>query len=69
MAHGYNGTMSDKLTIAGRDFSSRLIVGTGKYRSFQEMMRCHEASGADMIATAMSVVKASPPAAAAAPRG
>ena len=29
--------MSDKLTIAGREFSSRLIVGTGKYRSFQEM--------------------------------
>ena len=45
--------MSDKLTIAGREFSSRLIVGTGKYRSFQEMMRCHEASGADMVTVAV----------------
>src|SRR6201996_1114432 len=45
--------MSDKLTIAGREFSSRLIVGTGKYRSFQEMQRCHEASGADMVTVAV----------------
>jgi len=45
--------MSDKLTIAGREFASRLIVGTGKYRSFQEMMRCHEASGADMVTVAV----------------
>ena len=45
--------MSDKLTIAGREFSSRLIVGTGKYRSFQEMPRCHEASGADMVTVAV----------------
>jgi thiazole synthase len=41
--------MSDVLAIAGRTFRSRLIVGTGKYRSFQEMARCHEASGADMV--------------------
>ena len=39
--------------IAGREFSSRLIVGTGKYRSFQEMQRCHEASGADMVTVAV----------------
>ena len=45
--------MSDKLTIAGREFSSRLIVGTGKYRSFQEMQRCHEATGADMVTVAV----------------
>src|SRR5450759_248417 len=49
----YNRNMADKLTIAGREFSSRLIVGTGKYRSFQEMMRCHEASGADMVTVAV----------------
>jgi len=41
------------LTIAGRDFSSRLIVGTGKYRSFQEMQRCHAASGAEMVTVAV----------------
>src|SRR6195256_1981747 len=45
--------MSDKLRIAGRTFASRLIVGTGKYRSFQEMRRCHEASGADMVTVAV----------------
>src|ERR1700729_1509945 len=45
--------MSEMLTIAGRDFQSRLIVGTGKYRSFQEMARCHEATGADMVTVAV----------------
>jgi thiazole synthase len=45
--------MPDKLTIAGREFTSRLIVGTGKYRSFQEMQRCHEATGADMVTVAV----------------
>jgi thiazole synthase len=40
-------------TIAGREFRSRLIVGTGKYRSFQEMRRCHEASGAEMVTVAV----------------
>jgi thiazole synthase len=45
--------MLDKLIIAGREFASRLIVGTGKYRSHQEMQRCHEASGADMVTVAV----------------
>src|SRR5512143_1932837 len=45
--------MPEKLTIAGREFGSRLVVGTGKYRSFQEMQRCHEASGADMVTVAV----------------
>ena len=45
--------MSENLIIAGRQFSSRLIVGTGKYRSFQEMQRCHEASGASMVTVAV----------------
>src|SRR5579862_5359412 len=47
------GFMSGTLTIAGRAFRSRLIVGTGKYRSFQEMARCHEATGADMVTVAV----------------
>src|ERR1700677_590278 len=51
--------MSDKLTIAGRDFLSRLIVGTGKYRSFQEMARAHAASGADMVTVAVRRVNLS----------
>jgi thiazole synthase len=45
--------MPDHLIIAGRAFSSRLIVGTGKYRSFQEMARAHAASGADMVTVAV----------------
>src|SRR5579864_7166227 len=45
--------MPDNLIIAGREFRSRLIVGTGKYRSFQEMARCHEASGAEMVTVAV----------------
>src|SRR5436189_2121987 len=45
--------MSDMLTIAGRQFRSRLFVGTGKYRSFPEMKRCHDASGADMVTVAV----------------
>jgi thiazole synthase len=45
--------MPEKLVIAGREFRSRLIVGTGKYRSHQEMQRCHEASGADMVTVAV----------------
>jgi thiazole synthase len=45
--------MADHLIIAGREFHSRLIVGTGKYRSFQEMARCHAASGADMVTVAV----------------
>src|SRR6267378_5508951 len=46
-------TMPDNLVIAGRAFNSRLIVGTGKYRSFQEMARAHAASGAGMITVAV----------------
>jgi len=45
--------MSETLTIAGREFRSRLIVGTGKYRTFQEMARCLEATGADMVTVAV----------------
>src|SRR6202162_2631013 len=45
--------MSDQMVIAGRAFKSRLIVGTGKYRSFQEMARAHAASGADMVTVAV----------------
>src|SRR5437868_537428 len=45
--------MSDILKIADREFRSRLIVGTGKYRSFAEMQRCHEASGAGMVTVAV----------------
>ena len=45
--------MHDSLIIAGREFHSRLIVGTGKYKSFQETARALEASGAEMVTVAV----------------
>jgi thiazole synthase len=45
--------MTDSLHIADRSFHSRLIVGTGKYKSFQETARALEASGADMVTVAV----------------
>jgi thiazole synthase len=50
---------SDPLVIADRTFASRLIVGTGKYSSFQVMQRAHEASGADMVTVAVRRVNIS----------
>ena len=41
------------LVIAGRRFSSRLIVGTGKYSSHAVMAQAHAASGADMVTVAV----------------
>jgi thiazole synthase len=43
----------DTLKIADREFRSRLIVGSGKYRSFHEMKRCHELSGTEMVTVAV----------------
>jgi thiazole synthase len=45
--------------IAGRTFSSRLIIGTGKYSSHAVMARAHEASGADMVTVAVRRVNIS----------
>src|SRR5471032_1278836 len=43
----------EPLVIAGRAFQSRLIVGTGKYKSGQETARALEASGAEMVTVAV----------------
>lgn len=51
--------MEDSLTIAGRTFVSRLIVGTGKYSSFPIMAQAHDASGADMVTVAVRRVNIS----------
>ena len=45
--------MNDKLTIAGKSYSSRLLVGTGKYKDFEQTRRAIEASGADMVTVAV----------------
>ena len=44
---------TELLTIAGRTFRSRLIVGTGKYPSHSIMREAHEASGAEMVTVAV----------------
>lgn len=40
------------LTIAGKPFRSRLVLGTGKYSSFELMRRCHEVSECEMVTVA-----------------
>jgi thiazole synthase len=47
-------TLRDEpLVIAGREFRSRLVVGTGKYRTNEEMVRAIAASGAEMVTVAV----------------
>ena len=46
-------TQTETFEIAGRLFTSRLIIGTGKYRSFAEMKAAHRASGAEMVTVAV----------------
>ena len=48
--------MSDSFTLAGHTFSSRLIIGTGKYRTYDEMKSAHVASGAEMVTVAVNRV-------------
>ncbi len=45
--------MSDNLVIAGKEYRSRLILGTGKYRTMEEMVDAVEASGCEMITVAI----------------
>lgn len=44
---------TDQLTLGSRTLGSRLIVGTGKYPSFEVMRAAHEASGASMVTVAV----------------
>ena len=48
--------MSDTFSLAGTTFASRLIIGTGKYRSYDEMKAAHAASGAEMVTVAVNRV-------------
>lgn len=45
--------MSDELLIGGRRFKSRLILGTGRYRTMEDMVQAVEASGTEMITVAI----------------
>jgi thiazole synthase len=44
---------TDRLIIAGHEFTSRLFVGTGKYKDFAETKKAIEASGADVVTVAV----------------
>jgi len=44
---------ADTLTIAGRSFTSRLLVGTGKYKDFEETRQAIDASGAEIVTVAI----------------
>src|SRR3954464_2858779 len=49
----------DTSFIAGREFTSRLLIGTGKYPSHQIMQAAHEASGAEVVTVAVRRVNIS----------
>ena len=51
----------DSWTVAGRTFKSRLIVGTGKYKDFEQNAAALEASGADIVTVAVRRVNVSDP--------
>ncbi|SBV98575.1 Thiazole synthase [uncultured Alphaproteobacteria bacterium] len=51
----------DRLVVAGRSFASRLLVGTGKYKDFEETARAIEASGAEIVTVAVRRVNISDP--------
>ena len=52
---------ADRWTVAGRSFTSRLIIGTGKYKSFEENAAALEASGAEIVTVAVRRVNISDP--------
>src|SRR3977135_4504661 len=45
--------LADRFEIGNKVFNSRLIIGTGKYRSHDEMKAAHQASGAEMVTVAV----------------
>src|SRR5690242_21040888 len=51
----------DSWSVAGRTFNSRLIVGTGKYKSFEENAAAVEASGAEIVTVAVRRVNIADP--------
>ncbi len=50
---GGSDMLNDKLIIAGREYTSRLLVGTGKYKDFEETKKAIEVSGAEIVTVAV----------------
>jgi thiazole synthase len=53
--------MTDPFVLAGREYRSRLIVGTGKYKDFAETRKAIEASGAEIVTVAVRRVNITDP--------
>ena len=53
--------MKDPFVLAGKEYQSRLIVGTGKYKDFAENKRAVEASGAEIVTVAVRRVNITDP--------
>ncbi|MEO1015889.1 MAG: thiazole synthase [Pseudomonadota bacterium] len=53
--------MDDPLVIAGRTFRSRLIIGTGKYETYEQNAQAAEAAGAQMVTVAVRRVNLTDP--------
>lgn len=53
--------MHDPFVLAGKEYRSRLIVGTGKYKDFAETQRAIEASGAEIVTVAVRRVNVTDP--------
>ena len=58
---GQEDKADDSWTVAGRNFRSRLIVGTGKYRDFAQNAAALDASGAEIVTVAVRRVNVSDP--------
>jgi thiazole synthase len=58
---GQDSDPNDSWTVAGRNFHSRLIVGTGKYKDFEQNAAALVASGAEIITVAVRRVNVSDP--------
>jgi thiazole synthase len=56
-------SVEDPFVVAGRTFTSRLLVGTGKYKDFEETARAIEASGAEIVTVAVRRVNVTDPSA------
>ncbi len=53
MSSAVIGKRVDGFEISSRTFTSRLIIGTGKYKTFESMQLAHKASGAEMVTVAV----------------
>lgn len=58
---GGSGGESDSFEIAGQSYWSRLLVGTGKYKDFEQTKKAIEASGAEIVTVAVRRVNVSDP--------